>query len=250
MARHYVSNQLIHWTGRGIPESAAFKTLADICKEEILRLSYCPNYVQGNFKPESLMVCFTDIPLKHSKEHCSNFGRFGIAFHKDKMIDYGANPALYTTGVHFDRIKHVNQLLERMLDLEKDREWKEETEPYRFTEDETLALKEVSEFLQEYSYKNQDHKEYVTYYQREWRLTFNSLNFASGSKVYKVGKTCFYIHNEKPYKIFKFSPEDVAFLIVPFRYWWRAKKLVKKFRCGVKIYEISVGAYKAINADA
>ena len=241
MMRHYVSNQLIHWTGRGVPENIAFNTLEAICSEEILRLSYCPNYVQKNFKPQSSMVCFTDIPLKHSKEHCSIFGRFGIAFHKKKMIEYGANPAFYTTGVHFERIKHVTNLLDRMLELEKDRQWKEGFEAYRFTEDETLSLKEVSELLQEYSYKNEDHQEYVTYYQREWRLTFNSLSFSGGNKVQQPGETCIYIRDGKPYKTFKFSVADVAFLIVPACYWWRARKLAKKFNCAVKVYEFAIG---------
>jgi hypothetical protein len=157
------------------------------------------------------------------------------------MIDHGANPVLYTTGIHFDRIKQVNHLLERMPDLEKDREWKGDLEPYQFTEGETLALREVSEFLQEYSYKNQDHKEYVTYYQREWRLTFNSLSFAGGNREHKAGEACFYNRTGKLYQIFKFAPEDVAFLIVPLRYWWQAKKLAKKFKCDVKVYEISDG---------
>lgn len=240
MNRKYVNNELIHWTGRGSSENEAFSTMETICEEKVLRLSYCPNYDKDNFKPRSAMVCFTDIPIKYSREHCNKFGKFGIAFRKDRMIEYGANPAMYTTRYHFERIKKLSNLVDRMLDLEKDREWKDAIEPYIFTEDQTLALKEVSELLQEYSHRNEDTKEYATYYQREWRLTFNSLDFSGGVKPHQEGTTCFYIRNGKPYEIFKFVSMDVAYIVVPIRYWLRAKKISKKLKCKIKIHEFSV----------
>lgn len=195
--RAYVNNTLVHWTGRGQTASDALSALTSICDEKLLRLSYYPNYVSEEYDKKSAMVCFTDIPLWHAKEHCRRFGKFGIGFKKEKMIGYGANPALYTTAQHFSRIKQLSVLLERMEDLEKDREWKEEVEPYNFTEDETVAFQEVTDFLQEYSYKSQDHSEYVTYYQREWRLTFRSLPFAGENKPQNPGMSCFYTRNGK-----------------------------------------------------
>jgi hypothetical protein len=183
---------------------------------------------------------FTDIPLRFAREHCVKFGKFGIGFNKQKMIGYGANPALYTTAQHFGRIKRLAELLARMEDLEKDREWKQDVESYPFTEDETVAFQEVTDFLQEYSYKNNDLSDYVTYYQREWRLTFRSLPFAGGTRPHEPGMSCFYIRNGKSYSIFKFSDEDVEYIVVPIRYWWRGRKLANKMNCKLKIYEISV----------
>ncbi|TMO66712.1 hypothetical protein CWC18_02760 [Pseudoalteromonas aurantia] len=238
--RKYICNELVHWTGRGQDDESAVKALTSICEDQILRLSYCPNYVHDDYKPEEAMVCFTDIPLKYAREHCSKFGKFGIGFNKNKMIQYGANPALYTTGQHFDRIKKLGELLARMEDLEKDREWKEDLEPYSFTEDETLAFQEVTDLLQEYSYKNKDQSDYVTYYQREWRLTFRSLPFAGGSKPHEAGMSCFYVRDNKRYSIFKFNNEDVEFIVVPVRYWLCGWKLAKQMKCKLKIYEMSV----------
>lgn len=238
--RAYVNNTLVHWTGRGQTDSAALAALTSICDEKLLRLSYCPNYVSKGYDKKSAMVCFTDIPLWHAKEHCRKFGKFGIGFKKAKMISYGANPALYTTGEHFARIKKLSGLLERMEDLEKDREWKEETDPYNFTEDETVAFQEVTDFLQEYSYKNQDDSEYVTYYQREWRLTFRSLPFAGGTKPQDPGMSCFYIRNEKSYSTVKFSNDDIDYIVVPARYWLQGRRLAKKIGCTLKVYELSV----------
>lgn len=239
-SRKYISNELVHWTGRKQTDQNAMNALTSICDEKILRLSYCPNYVHEEYKPESAMVCFTDIPLRFAKEHCSMFGKFGIGFNKQRMIGYGANPALYTTGKHFDRIKKLADLLARMEDLEKDREWREEENQYPFSTDETLAFQEITDFLQEYSYKNNDFADYTTYYQREWRLTFRSLPFSGGAKMHDAGTNCFYIRDGKSYSIFKFANEDVEFIVVPLRYWLRGKKLAKKMGCKLKIYEISV----------
>jgi hypothetical protein len=239
-SRDYISDELIHWTGRDKTDDMAFAALKTICQEEILRLSYCPNYTAEDYNPKAAMVCFTDIPLRYSKEHCGKFGRFGVAFKKSRMIAYGANPALYTTGVHHERIRNVGLLLARMEDLEKDREWRSEVDLYSFTEDETVAMQEVTDFLQEYSYKYKDDGDYVTYYQREWRLTFRSLPFSGGTREHPPGKSCFYIREGKTYSIFKFAPDDVEYLVVPLRYWWQARCIAKKIRCGVKVYELSV----------
>ena len=211
----FISDVLTHWTGRNKTDEEAALILRKISDEEVLRLSYCPRYVQDDLKPQASMVCFTDVPLKFSAEHCGLFGRCGIAFRKDAMIAYGANPILYTTSMHLKRIRDIENLVARMKDLEKDREWRNEVEPYRFSEDETAALNEGLDFSQEYSYKNQDDKPYVTYYQREWRLPFNVLPFAGGNKPHEPGMSCFRSPEGLDYPIFKFARTDVAFLIVP-----------------------------------
>jgi hypothetical protein len=169
------------------------------------------------------------------------FGRFGIAFKKAQLIKYGANPALYTTGIHFERIRRISELLARMKDREKDREWRQDMEPYPFTEDETVALNEVTAFLQEYSYKNNDQADYVTYYQREWRLAFNSLQFASGSQHPSPGMSAFHVRNGNSYPIVAFDPADIEYIVVPLRFWCRARRIASVLRCKVKIYECAVG---------
>ncbi len=238
--RRYVSDTLVHWTGRTGDGSAAFMALKAICEETTLRLTYCPNYVQDTFRPQTAMACFTDIPLSSSREHCSRFGRCGIGFKKAAMIRYGANPVFYTTGTHFTRVRAIASLLARMKDLEKDREWLEKVEPYRFTEEETVSLLEVMEYLQEYSYKNVDAADYVTYHQREWRLAFSSLPFASGASEPGPGMSSIYVRNGQSYKTFTFAPADVAYLVVPLRFWWAARPIAARLGCGLKVLELAV----------
>ena len=187
------------------------------------------------------MVCFTDIPLKHSREHCKKFGRFGIGFKKTSLMRYGANPVLYTTSVHMDRIKKIITLLERMVDREKDREWRDELEPYAFEEDETCAFVGIAEFLQEYSYKNiNETADYVTYYQREWRLPFRALEFAGKGTPQAPGMGGFYIRDGIGYKTMAFAPADVDFIVVPIRYWREGRSLSKRLDCKLRIHELAM----------
>ena len=241
-SRNYVNSCLVHWTGRGKENGAAFSILENICQEQVLRLSHCPTYVQPDLQSRVAMVCFTDIPLEHSHEHCSKFGQFGLGFKKSSMIAYGANPVLYTTGLHLERIRHIDGLLARMKDLEKDREWRSEIEHYKFTEDETAALLEVLGLLQEYSYKNADGSDYLTYYQREWRLTFDVLPFASGMTAHTPGKSCFYVRDGQSHPIFKFETNDVEYIVVPGAYEKRARTPAGILGCNLKIYEDEVRA--------
>jgi len=238
--RDYVSDFLVHWTGRNKSDETAAQILKTICEESVLRLTHCPRYVQGDLKPYASMVCFTDIPLKVSSEHCGRFGRCGIGFRKDAMIAYGANPVFYTTSRHLARIRHLEALLARMKDFEKDREWREELEQYRFTEDETIALTEITDFHQEYSYKNDDNTPYVTYYQREWRLPFSSLPFAGAGKSHESGMSSFYIRDGESYPIFKFGSSDVAFLVVPRAFQGIVSDLVQRTGWEIRVFEDEV----------
>lgn len=238
--RKYINGSLIHWTGRAKNQDTACSILENICREQILRLTYCPTYVQENLKPRVAMACFTDIPLEHSHEHCSKFGQFGLAFNRQKMIEYGANPVLYTTGMHLDRIRNISNLLERMKDLEKDREWRSEVEPFNFSVDETIALIEVLGLLQEYSYKNDDGTDYVTYFQREWRLTFEVLPFAGGTTEHTPGMSSFYVREGISYGVFKFDKSDIEYIIAPAGYEERALDAAGMLGCNVKIYESEV----------
>jgi len=51
------------------------------------------------------MICFTDTPIRQSKDTCIRYGYFGMSFNKAKMIEHGANPVLYLTdnrSVHME----------------------------------------------------------------------------------------------------------------------------------------------------
>lgn len=226
-------------------DAIAFKALKGICEERVLRLAYCPTYVRPELQKKAMMVCFTDAGLQESSRICDRFGRVGIAFRKDRLMGYGANPVLYTTSQHVGRAKHVSDLLGAMLELEKDREWRETHRPYPFSSDQTEALLGISTLLQEYDYKGEMRPDGINYEQREWRLTFHTLPFAGGDSEQKPGMACFYKRDGKSYPTIAFAPSDVVFLVVPRRFEPEAQVLAGSLGCAVRIYESDV-----LRADA
>ncbi len=239
----YINDTLVHWTGRNKPDEEAFKILKRICLMQRLRLSYCPPY--QNIE-SILMTCFTDIPLNFSNEHCKLFGKFGIGFHKSNMIKYGSNPVLYTTKKYQNIIQSAHTLLSKMLELDKDREWKEASQEYFFTIDELFAMQNVFSFLQEYSHNSTNEDNNVNYYQREWRLALKTLPVPSGSDEPpsgQAGSELDDLDKTKSHWYFKFSIEDVAYIIVPENYLSSANEISKVLKnCEIKIYEKVVTA--------
>jgi hypothetical protein len=234
------TDALVHWTGRGKTDEQAFGVLSAIVEELVLRLTYCPTYVRPELQRLVMMACFTDLPVQVSAEHCEHFGRCGIAFKKDVLMRYGANPVFYTTEKHSERIKLIARLCDRMCELEKDREWRSGVEPYSFYEDETVALLESLGFLQEHSYKNRDQSAYVTYLQREWRLTHGVLPFAGDGQPQLPGMGSFYRRDNKSYGTVAFAPEDLLYIVVPRQFTGQASSLASCVGCELKIYEDEV----------
>jgi hypothetical protein len=238
------SDVLIHWTGRKSREDGteekAFEILRTICSERLLRLTYCPEYVRDNFKREVAMVCFTDIPLSESFEHCNRFGNCGIAFDKEAFIEYGANPVFYTTNSHYNRIVEVSTLLEKMMDLEKDREWMSKPNPYSFSENQTVALVEILSFLQDYCYKGKKDPSATNYTQREWRIAFKTLPFAANKEPQKPGMSSIYIRNKISYYNMAFADSDVRYVVVPREFEDDARSIDRDLKCDIRIFEDEV----------
>lgn len=130
------------------------------------------------------MVCFTDIPLRYSEKHCSLFGKFGVGFNKNKFVEYGANPVLYLTSTHNSRISEVNSLINRLLSENVDREWRQQVDRYQFTEEQLFSLSELFSFSQEYKYNHNN----INYYQREWRIGYETLTPKTGGNPTIAGQ--------------------------------------------------------------
>jgi hypothetical protein len=248
----YISNTLIHWTGREKDDEKSFEILKSIISKQIIYLSYCPNYAtpviasttKDNINDKkTMMICFTDLPLIYSKEFCSKFGTFGVGFKKTKMIEYGANPVMYTTAKHLERIKSTNSLINKLLSEEVDREWKDAKlnddlgDHYQFNSKQLFALNELFGFTQEFSYKERDEN----YYQREWRLNYETLPFEVGKGAEKVGYGGMHgIVGGKFMCEFKFSLDDIDYIILPKSYFKRKKEISELANDKFKIYEVEV----------
>lgn len=103
---NHISKFLIHWTGRGKDDRAAFETLCKIIKCCELKFgSNMTSFPNAQSTVHNTMICFTDTPIEHALEHCQRYNFFGISFKKHAMIEYGANPVLYLVDnrkIHHD----------------------------------------------------------------------------------------------------------------------------------------------------
>jgi len=95
----YISRYLIHWAGKGKPEKERIGILSAIAETCRLRLTENNFFFDGSIDVRERMVCFTDVPLVHSSEHCKKYSSFGIAFSKLALMNYGAQPVFYFSHV-------------------------------------------------------------------------------------------------------------------------------------------------------
>ncbi len=111
--QNYVSNYLHHFVGGKNPEDdkANFQTLMKIIREGVLLGPSPLPKVEGraqflfdprkpiNFRKESNFfspyVCFCDIPSSQITIHTQKYGKFGISFSKEFLIQKGASPVIY-----------------------------------------------------------------------------------------------------------------------------------------------------------
>lgn len=199
MRSHFISEYLTHWTGKGKDDNQGFNNLMSILSNCRLLLSDgAPHFRTAWSGAHLRMTCFTDIPHHLSSEHCQRYGKFGIAFKKRVLIDYGANPVLYLTSLKKDDAEKVYNYI---CDAN--------TGKIALNSEVLESLKKFFGFVQDYEYGTDTY-----YYEREWRILQNNLEYCEGS-VIQPGKYGSSIQNGKKQYYFQFSQNDVEFLICP-----------------------------------
>ena len=206
---------LLHFTGRNKTDDEAFGILKKILETSELLLSYCPTFAKEIFEKQFVMACFTDPDKVNIKQHHENFGRFAVAFKRKEMEEYGANPVLYITPTNLKHIESQIGLLRKFEDLNKDRDWKEEMEPYQFSEEELLSF-------------------YFTTGLSEWRILYQPDLYQGLGREHDPGIIRPSTLNDNLVGYMKFRKEDVSHIFVPQGYTQKAKDEI----LGTKIEKI------------
>lgn len=208
----YISDYLVHWTGKG-DDKAGSEILSLITSTCQLLLSYNKLHVFDIYhEVQEKMACFTDIPLSHAAQHCNRYGRFGIAFHKLRLMSVGAQPVFYTTHANNSDLHVIFKFLQEQAQ--------------HTTIDTTLfkALHRHFYFTQAFSEGKADEND-TFYYEREWRLGKQNLVPAEmlehpDNPRYRIMQAGYPYHHGRlcvdgGKEFFAFKKEDVAFLIIP-----------------------------------
>jgi len=113
--QNYVSNELTHFVGRGLPTDAErYELFCQIIKSGLLKgkvdngkgstlVNVDPNFdFSGNQMYNPNIVCFCDIPEDDFSIHMDKYSHFGIAFSKDFLVAQGTRPVfLYSARISF-----------------------------------------------------------------------------------------------------------------------------------------------------
>lgn len=242
----YVSHYLIHWAGRDKAPNEQARILSQIASSCQLKLTPNQLFFDGSTRIIDKMTCFTDVPLSRSSQHCAKYSKFGIAFHKLKLMNKGAQPIFYYTHVF---IRDMRAIYNFVLDQIK--------KP-SLNNDVMRSLHRHFYFVKEFSDGPADSLDSF-YYEREWRIGNHCLIPDGQDKA----KWC--LQNKLPRSLgtlvrqgndeyFKFELEDVAFLIVPGQY---LKQIVNPRGFQLKSYEAFVnneeeqkGSYRNSHLDS
>ncbi len=212
----YISEYLIHWTGKNGNDQAGARVLSVIAARCQLLLSYNVFHILDIYsKIHEKMVCFTDVPLSHAAQLCERFGHFGIAFHKINLMRVGTQPVFYSTVASKQDLDDIFGFL------------REQSQSPTIGAPILDALQRHFYFMQTFSEGRAD-KDDTYYYEREWRLGKQNLapielwkrpdkphhHIIEAGYPHRCGKL--FTKGNKEY--FQFCKEDVAFLICP-RAW-------------------------------
>lgn len=210
----YISDYLIHWTGKNGDDHGA-SVLTTVGSTLRLLLSYNRLHIfNWSHEVHEKMVCFTDVPLRHSNEHCKHYGRFGIAFHKLRMMNVGVQPVFYASHACKGDMNTIFRFLQEQVH--------QTTLPLEIFQ----ALHRHFYFIQRLSDGRADRHD-TFYYEREWRLGEQTLvpeeklrrpnaRYWSQQEGYPPYMGRLVTEGARTY--FAFNAEDVAFLIAPRTY--------------------------------
>jgi hypothetical protein len=210
----YISDYLIHWTGKDGDANGAevLSRVAETCR---LLLSYNRLHIIDIYHEiHEKMVCFTDVPLAHSIQHCQRYGKFGIALHKLKLMNIGAQPVFYASHA----CKRDMDIIFKFL---QDQVKNTTIGPPLFR-----ALLRHFYLIQRLSDNKADRKD-TFYYEREWRLgeqtlvppdKLNRPNAAYWCQQEGYPPYTGRLVQEDNNTYFDFDKDFVAFLITP-REW-------------------------------
>lgn len=209
----YVSDYLIHWTGK----DKGYDNLLSILTENRLRFGANVFARLGlstvTAEVQDKMICFTDVPICYSHDHCMKYGKFGIAFEKQYLARMGAQPVFYCTP---STERDVNKVIKFTI----------EPGDATIPQDVMKALRRLLYFSQPYCKDYKNGKAYSSpessYYEREWRLGRSKFDENYGkdgvkSKRYAAGDPLpsGKIIKDKEHWYFPFNESDISFVVLP-----------------------------------
>lgn len=176
--QRFSTKVLWHFTGYNKSEEEAFSKLKKILEEKILKVGeYCPIVIMPTSREKRWghnCSCMCDIPFKDLKIHTIRYGKYGIAFDRNKAITNGHfNPVLY---LHRDHVffKYADEELLGYIDelTRTTGEYGEKLKKYLVMLGTYLKRSDLTAPVSSGNPILDDEQNNNFYYEREWRSAY------------------------------------------------------------------------------
>jgi len=191
------SKILVHWTGKDIenpPEANKSKLYVDRLKDYYEnglfaeRTKIPENTIRVKKIKHLLRICFTEIRLSQAQTHAEQYGKLGIGFKRDFIMDKGGRPVIYIPY----KGRKGNCLLEDSIRVVYDKSNKE--------------IQRAAKWIMAHVKRMSDSPSEDNYYEEmEWRVVYDenpdNKHFVEGER--------------KGVRRLKFKAEDIKVIIFP-----------------------------------
>ena len=131
------SKILVHWTGKGIekyPKAKRSQLYVDRLKNDLEYGLYTKSTSEALIRKKKiknfLRICFTEIRLSQAQTHADRYGRLGIGFTRDFIMNKGGRPVIYIpyeakagSRILEDSIKNVYEKSENSEEIHRSSKW-------------------------------------------------------------------------------------------------------------------------------
>jgi len=196
------SKILVHWTGKDIENCAEdnksqlyFERLKDALENGLFTKRTNEDVIRGWKIKNIIRLCFTEIRLSQAQKHADRYGKLGIGFTRDFIMNKGGRPVIYIPY----KAKADGRLLEDSI-RNVHKKSKDNEEIHRSSKWIMAHVKRMS------NGKSEDSEDYEDYYEEmEWRLIHDE---SSNNKHFEKGK-------DKGIHRLKFEASDIKVIIFP-----------------------------------
>lgn len=207
------SKFLIHWTGKDINKynremtDELRKEYVEILNNDLQKGLYMSQgrekiYGKDNkcIEIKIAKVCFTEIKLTQTQEHAKRYGKLGIGFNRDFVLEREGNPVFYVQNGDKSHIIENLDFLHKFV--------KKYSNPIEDKMLDTLNI--ILGYLKNMSCRNENELKY--YDEMEWRIVHIRRLEGPNNYIQNIGETT--KEGEKSYRL-KFNSKDVQLIVFP-----------------------------------
>ena len=126
------SKILVHWTGKDIENSPGanksqqyVERLKDDCENGLFAKRTSENLIRGKKIKNLLRICFTEIRLSQAQIHAERYGKLGIGFARDFILNKGGRPVIYIPHTANEDSRLLEDSIKNVYEKSKDNDNKE-----------------------------------------------------------------------------------------------------------------------------